>query len=191
MSKDPFPEHTDATKLFARNGSISAVLPVARLPRFLASQADTAKAASGEVLVELEFGHDDEGRRRLTGSLQTSVQQLCQRCLQPMKQELHCSLDLLVLDSEQELHELPDAEAVSTDVIVDEAGELDVLALIEDELLLSLPLVPMHENADCSAVLNELRQKVDAGGGEAANPFAVLAALKPSLNKDNTGNDTH
>lgn len=191
MSRDPFPEHTDATKLFARNGSISAVLPVSRLERLQANLADPGSADAREVLVDLEFGHDGQGRRRLQGSLQTNVVQMCQRCLQPMQQELHCSLDLLVLDSEselKELNELPDAAAAALDVIVDEAGELDVLALIEDELLLSLPLVPMHEDADCSAVLNDLKRKAEAadasGEGKSPNPFAVLAALKQDRTPD-------
>lgn len=188
MSRDPFPEHTDAIKLFARNGSISAVLPVSRLERLLASLADPGLTDAREVLVDLEFGHDDEGRRRLQGSLQTNVAQLCQRCLQPMQQELHCSLDLLVLDSEKELNELPHAVAAAMDVIVDEAGELDVMALIEDELLLSLPLVPMHEDADCSAVLNDLKRKAEAadasGEGKSPNPFAVLATLKQDRKQD-------
>lgn len=186
MSRDPFPEHTDATKLFARNGSISAVLPLARLQRLLASLADPGLTDASQVLVDLDFGHDDEGRRRLRGSLQTSVKQLCQRCLQPMQQDLHCDLDLLVLDSEKELNELPEAVAVSMDIVVDETGELDVLALIEDELLLSLPLVPMHENSDCSAVLNDLKRRAEAdavsGEGNRPNPFAVLATLKQDKN---------
>jgi uncharacterized protein len=112
-----------------------------------------------------------------------------------MQQDLHCNLDLLVLDSEEEFKRLPDATAVSTDIVVDETGELDVLALVEDELLLSLPLVPMHEDADCSAVLNDLKRKAGEAGsgadgednkGGRPNPFAVLAALK----QDKNGNGT-
>lgn len=204
MSRDPFPEHADLTKLFARNGSISAVLPLARLGRLVASLADPGLAEAAEVLVDLAFGHDDEGRRRLQGSLQTSVRQLCQRCLQPLKQDLHSRLDLLVLDSEQELKALPGAANAEVDAIVDETGELDLLALIEDELLLSLPLVPKHEDAECSAFLNELKRRVRSGTGDRtgdrtgeaiegaagdskrANPFAVLAALK----QDKNGNGT-
>jgi uncharacterized protein len=204
MSPDPFPEHTDTSRLFARNGSVSAVLPLAKLERLVASLADPGQPTADQVSVDLAFGHDEEGRRRLTGSLQTSVMQLCQRCLQPMQQELHCELDLLVLDSEEELKALPEAEAVSMDVIVGEAGELDLLAVIEDELLLSMPLVPMHEDTDCSAVLTDLKSKAvgasgedggkdagkDGGEGRRTNPFAALAALKPYLKQDKNGNDT-
>ena len=86
------------------------------------------------------------------------------------------------------------------DVIVGEAGELDLLAVIEDELLLSMPLVPMHEDADCSEVLNDLKHRTgdgrgesggkDSGEGKRPNPFAALAALRPYLKQDKNGNDT-
>lgn len=179
MSKDPFPERAETSKLFARNGSINAVLPLRQLTRLSAGIVDSDAAAAVEVA--LQFGHDEEGRRRLRGQLQTRVVQLCQRCLQPMDQDLHSELDLLVLDSEAELDALPDAEAQALDVLIDEDDALDLLALIEDELLLSLPLAPLHEDADCSALLNELRQKsdqVDRQVSQQANPFAVLASLK-------------
>lgn len=186
MSKDPFPERADTSKLFARNGSISAVLPLHRLARLTANLAGSDAEADTPVQVELQFGHDEEGRRRLQGQLQTQVTQLCQRCLQPMQQTLQCTLDLLVLDSEDELEALPDADDISTDAVVDEAGELDLLALIEDELLLSLPLAPLHEDPHCSTVLNTLRSRAQAEADaieQRANPFAVLAGLKSG--KDN------
>jgi uncharacterized protein len=192
MSNDPFPEHTDAAKLFANNGAVNAGLSFQRLPRLLANLADAGQGVGGEAQVQLSFGHDDEGRRRLRGSLHANVTQLCQRCLQPLQQVLHCDLDLLVLDSEAELNELPDADALYTDVIVDEAGDLDVLALIEDELLLSLPLVPMHDDADCSPMLNELRQLASvaeegqSNAGKRPNPFAVLATLKQDKNQQHS-----
>lgn len=179
MSKDPFPEHADTSKLFARNGSISAVLPLRELSRL----ASTLMEPLADVQVQLQFGHDEEGRRRLQGSLGAEITQLCQRCLQPLVQTLECTLDLLVLDSEAALADLSDADAAAMDVLVDEADALDLRALIEDELLLSLPLAPMHADLNCSAVLNALRQQAEAADravSQQANPFAVLAGLKNS-----------
>lgn len=190
MSSDPFPEHPDANKLFARNGVINAALPIARLQRLQASLAGTGQTDTA-VMVQLTFGHDDEGRRRLVGKLDAAIQLLCQRCLQPLQQQLHCNLDVLILDSEAALKALPAADAVAIDVIVDETGELDVLALIEDELLLSLPLVPLHEDPHCSSALDLVRRKsgqedeLDAqGANRRQNPFAVLAALKQDPKQD-------
>src|SRR5690606_4057895 len=65
---------------------------------------------------------------------------------------------------------------------------LDVLSLVEDELILGLPLVPMHDDVNCNSELNQLRlqaenaaaQQSGRDGSEgSSSPFAVLAKLKP------------
>jgi uncharacterized protein len=170
MSPDPFPEQIDAVKLFSRNGAINAVLQLARLPRLIDCLAD----ATGTVLVDLRFSLDDEGRRHLSGTLDAPVKLICQRCLQELQMDLHSELQLLVIDSDEALQELPEHE----DAVVMDAGQLDLPALIEDELLLSLPLVPLHEDAGCNAAFNQLR--VEVAQAATASPFAALAALKGS-----------
>jgi uncharacterized protein len=78
-----------------------------------------------------------------------------------------------VFDTEEELEKLPETRE---GVVMAEEG-LDVVALIEDELLLSLPMIPMHDDPSCNRVLNELKE---GGSAEESrpSPFAVLAALK-------------
>jgi|Laugresp1bdmlbsn_1035097.scaffolds.fasta_scaffold27842_1 uncharacterized protein len=190
MPSDPFPEQLDASKLFVRKVEINAVLPFSRLKRFV----DCLSEPNGQVAVHLRFGHDEQGRRKLSGELSTRVKQVCQRCLQPFETDLECELDLLVLTSETELEALPEADALTTDVIVDEAEELDVLAIIEDELILSLPLAPVHQDESCNKALNSLKLQVENQSGKQTgkveveskpNPFAALAALKKDSGQDN------
>ncbi|HWK53461.1 MAG TPA: YceD family protein [Hyphomicrobiales bacterium] len=173
MSSDPFPEHLDAVRLFARNGSIVASLPLGRLPRFTEHLLDS----EGQVAVALHFGHDEEERQHLSGTLRVEVRLRCQRCMEPLPLALECELDLLVFDSEAELQALPDEEDALDALVVDSERGLDVLAVIEDELLLSLPLVPMHPASDCSETLNAYQRKQEESQ-ERSNPFAVLASLK-------------
>lgn len=173
MSSDPFPEHLDAVRLFARDGSIVAPLPLARLPRFTEHLLDS----DGQVAVALHFGHDEEGRQLLTGTLRTEVRLKCQRCMEPMSLTLACELALLVLDSEAELQALPDEEKALDALVMDPEQGLDALAVIEDELLLSLPLVPMHPANDCSEAFNTYQRK-QGETQERSNPFAMLATLK-------------
>lgn len=178
MSLGPFPERIDTIKLFARNGILAAALPLAKLQRL----TDSLEDDSGIVEVNLLFTTDEEGKRRLTGTLDTSVKVLCQRCLQQMELELHCALDLIVCSSEEELQALPETE---DGIVMDEEG-LNVLDVIEDELILSLPLVPAHADVNCNSFLNALTQaETDALGKDKnssidsrQNPFAVLATLK-------------
>lgn len=183
MSPDPFPERIDAVKLFSRNGAIKAVLPLARLPRLASCLADVEGDADGDVQVALQFVLDEEGRRQLSGTLDATVRLVCQRCLQKMEQDLHSDLRLLVIDNDEALQELPEHE----DAVLMEDEQLDLPALIEDELLLSLPLVPLHEDAGCNAALNALREEVVPP--ERNSPFAVLAALKGSNGNKNSSDN--
>ncbi|MES2624558.1 MAG: YceD family protein [Pseudomonadota bacterium] len=183
MSLGPFPETIDTLKLFARNGILAADLPLTKLERL----TDSLNDDSGVVEVNLLFGTDEEKKRSLTGTLDTTVKVLCQRCLQEMELELHCSLNLKVCDDEQELHDLPETE----DGIVMEEDGLNILDVIEDELILSLPLVPVHADANCSSFLNALTQAESGTKGRDKNsdaeanlsPFAVLATLKDKPKK--------
>lgn len=179
MSSAPFPERIDAVKMFARMGSITADLPLARLQRFSGQlSGDALKRA---IAVDLQFGKDEEGRRLLSATLDGQVPVACQRCLQDMEIGLHCELSLLVFDTEKEVEKLPETK---DGVVMTEDG-LDVVALIEDELLLSLPMIPMHDDPSCNRALNELKEGGSAASAESRpNPFAVLAALKtPKVGK--------
>ncbi len=179
MSSDPFPERIDTVKLFARLGSISAVLPLANLQRF----TDYLSAQTGQVAVSLKFGADEGGQRLLSGALDTQVQVTCQRCLQDLKLELHCSLSMLVFDTEDELQEKLQELPESCDAVTMPEAGLDVLALIEDELILSLPMVPMHADAACNKALTAFKQEPAPEAVSRPNPFAVLAALKAPTQK--------
>ena len=179
MSLDPFPDHLDAVRLFARNGSVSAFLPVFRLQRFTSNLFDNYGLENqGDVKVQLHFGHDEERRQRLSGSLQTDVRVLCQRCMQPLSLELECELALLVLENEEAVAALQGDEALLDAIVMGPDG-LDVLEVLEDELILSLPLIPVHEEASCNEALNALRIKEGREEEGKPNPFSVLAALKP------------
>jgi uncharacterized protein len=169
MSSTPFPEHLDALKLFARKGVISAALPVSRLKRF----SDYLHQPDGAVAVLLEFGHDEEGRKLLSGTLQANVKVLCQRCMAPMPLAIDSSFRLLVAEEEGE--PMPD----TLEVVSMADGNLDVCGLIEDELILGLPLAPVHDDNACSTELNTFRSRTqDREQDHRSNPFSVLASLK-------------
>jgi len=177
MSSDPYPEHLDALRLFARDGSITATLPFARLHRFAEQLLDS----DGSVAVNLHFGHDEEQRPLLSGSLRTEVKISCQRCMEPLELELECDVALLALASDDEVQALHSTDTALDAVIMHADTGFDVLAVIEDELLLSLPVVAVHEESDCSAALNAFRRKqeeAERAEEVAQNPFAVLAQLK-------------
>jgi len=120
----------------------------------------------------------------------------CQRCLAPCEQAFDADPVFRIVQTEEEADEFPldDDEA---EVIVG-SRHFDLVDLIEEELLLSLPLVPKHEV--CPAVHESLasgadgadgvdsvdevpEQDIEAEGQERINPFAALESLK----KDSPG----
>ncbi|MGH8856955.1 MAG: YceD family protein [Polaromonas sp.] len=56
--------------------------------------------------------------------------------------------------------------------------QFDLLAVLEDELLMALPLVPMHDQCPVTPTLRAGEADLAAEPGEKPNPFAVLAQLK-------------
>ena len=96
----------------------------------------------------------------------------CQRCLQPMTLPLAVDRRIRFAASEDEAARLDEE---SEDDVLTLSHAFDLLALVEDELILALPLVPRHDVCPEPLPLGD-------GGAEdeaaAANPFAALAALK-------------
>ena len=101
----------------------------------------------------------------------------CQRCLQPFEQPLALDTRVRFVRDEAKAEAL-DAE-LEEDVLALPRW-LDLRTLIEDELLLALPLVPRHEQCPqpLPASAGDLADDVEAPP-ERPNPFAVLQALKP------------
>lgn len=103
----------------------------------------------------------------------------CQRCLQPMALPLQVERRFLFVEGEDEAARLD--EELDEDVLA-LAPRFDLLALIEDELLLALPLVPRHDI--CPELPAALRAPEGAAVADAPpeeredHPFAALAALR-------------
>ncbi len=103
----------------------------------------------------------------------------CQRCMGAMSYPLDVSSRLQVVETQHELDAEDDPEASPDEWIepVLASTHLDVLELIEDELILGLPYVPMHENCSTDA-LEQARQSPDTDEHADPSPFAVLSKLK-------------
>ncbi len=102
----------------------------------------------------------------------------CQRCLEPFAIDLSGEYRLALLSDESEIGLVDGAEYV----LIDELGEsarrlLPVKDLLEDELILALPLSPRH--ADCEMLVESVGDEIEEETQE--NPFAALAALKGKL----------
>jgi len=114
-------------------------------------------------------GFADRLRRpALRIELSASVCVSCGRCLQPMPVEVKADSVVTLFTSEEKMEAAVD-EDEELDAILAEP-EFDVMALIEDEIIMGLPLSPFHD--DCGT------EHLERAKAEKPNPFAVLAALK-------------
>lgn len=161
------PVHVDPGRLAETGTTISGTLPLGRLKRLGESLADTR----GEVSVWLEFGPDGRGRPCIRGRLSVTVRLVCQRCLAPYDLTLDAPVHLTVVHTDREAEEIGDEE----EALVAQEGPIALSDLVEDEIILALPQVPMHPWGTCHSA--------DPGGpapqatGDRQRPFAALAGL--------------
>jgi uncharacterized protein len=178
----------DIFELARNHRAVSGNLSLSAMPRLLAEVLVEASAqkkpfswqARGSVTRAL--GADEGGReeRWLTLTISGSFYLECQRCLEPYEQALEVEALYLIVDTEEGALLMDNDEV---DAIVG-SQQFDLLDLIEEELLLSLPLVPKH--AVCPSVHDSLLTGVDGcvssldGAkleSEKPNRFAALKAL--------------
>ena len=186
-------------------------LRVSQLPRLTnevpadACDRDTSFTwqAEGSTQPELQDDGSEAAQPYLRLVVHGSAWLECQRCLAPYEQafDVDATYRLVATEEEAEAYPLDDDEL---DVIVG-SRQFDLVDLIEEELLLSLPLVPKHdvcpqvheslssgaggELADDADTQSSDEGEGDEGGdGGKPNPFAALEALKRD---GGTGGKTH
>ena len=153
------------------NRTIEGVYPLSKLTRL----SETLSSNEGFVTARLEFGQC-VGFACLKGRISAMLSVECQRCLKPMQTRVTGSFKFALVNSEDEFELLPE----ELEPYLIEGEEQSIIELIEDELLLSLPMVTVHEK-DCSDYISKQNNKVKAAiqtEKEASHPFAALKALK-------------
>ena len=167
MHARPFIDSLD----FARNcQEISGKVQIAELPRLL----DMLENPQGILSYTVQGVVDRQGSPALDVSIAGGCQLLCQRCLGGLDYSIKIETRLL-LRNQAGMDALDDTVAGKEEVEFDSIladVHLDVLDLLEEEILLSLPIAPKHEFGDCRAVDGKNARE------EEQHPFAVLAKLK-------------
>ncbi len=156
---------------FARKGlELRGEAAIADMPRL----QDLLASPEGQVGFVLRGAQGKNGEPLLELALEGNCQLRCQRCLQALPHAISIlSLLMPVPESELESSLAAGGDLEEEDEIdrIPADAHLDVLALIEDEVLLGLPLSPRHEFGVCEAAAG------NAPAGE-QHPFAVLRKLK-------------
>lgn len=124
----------------------------------------------GEVKVKLRFDKDRQGIRFLRSQTEARVMLQCQRCMEPYSHEIKNDSMLGIIAAEEESNDLPGRY----DPVVAKDGILMIQDMVEEELILSLPIVAMHQPKDCK-VKSESESEMAV---EKENPFKVIEFLK-------------
>lgn len=168
-----FARHFIDSPDFARNGrELRGEVAVADLPRLRDMLADPEacpeQGRRGKISYLVRGFLDKSGKPMLEVTMDGSCQLVCQRCLSGFAYPVHLvSRLLLVQEGELDVSSVEDDELDS--ILADK--HLDVLALLEEEILLSLPFAPKHPAGACQLAVKGLSQP--------GNPaFAALAGLK-------------
>jgi uncharacterized protein len=151
---------------FARDGScLTGSATPAQLPRV----ADVLFDESGTVGYRIEGALTFKGEPELRLGLAIDVVLPCQRCLERLPIQLNVARTLVLSRGLDELAAVEDEEDDIDAIPL--VSALDVLDLIDQEVMLSLPIAPRHPDGECEA-------RHEGDQAPQASPFSVLAQLK-------------
>ena len=138
--------------------------PLARLREWAAEEG-------GRINGRLVFARDEQGRAVMEGHAEAALPLLCQRCAGVFLFEVRADWRRVFVRSKADEHDLAET---AVDVCYHD-GPLDVADVVEEELMLALPMAPRHPE-ECEPILRPI-----AG----AHPFAGLAGLLKRDRRDN------
>lgn len=164
------PEYLDLIQKAKFAAEVRGFWPISKLQRL----SELLLEDSGNLQAELKFNKD--GRLRLIdGNVSAEIKVTCQRCMQPMTLSLNTDFKLGLISNEAQAEGLPEGY----EPYLIEGDSENIPHMLEEELLLAMPLVAMHEQ-DCSEFLQQQKQRqqdeVDPQE-EKPNPFSSLKDL--------------
>jgi uncharacterized protein len=156
----------DIFRFAAEGGVLEGETPVVAFKRLADRLADDGGAVRWRLA-----GRVAESGPRLDLNVAGRLVLSCQRCLEGLAWNLALDAALQPVRTGQVLPE-GELENDAFDA-VELNGEVDVLSLVEDEIILALPIAPRHKDCGVSR-----RTETDGGGAHGESPFGVLAGLR-------------
>ena len=165
------PESVDAWRMVSARRSFQGSLPIAAMPRLCGALADDA----GSAQYLLDFGRDEFGTAYVDVRVQAPLWLVCQRTLEAFVMPITVESRLGLIRFEREEAALPPG---CEPLLVAEDGKLNPVDVIEDELLLALPLVPVNPDSTLPEEVTRPPAEDIPAQERPDNPFAMLRELK-------------
>lgn len=171
MSNFELPEHVNPYQLADKETSLNGVISGSRLERLAQATAGEPSEASAT----LRFYRDESNRRVVAGQVKGVATVQCQRCLNTFGYELAGDFQLALVYNDEMSKALP-AHLDALMLLPDEA--MDVAEIVEEELLLCLPIHAKHPKGECRIETQFGEVGAEQEAVKAPNPFDVLKDLK-------------
>lgn len=162
----PWLKPLEVDRLAGTEADVDFAIPLAELHGLRSLRDGVTGSVSGRV----HFARE-QGLATAEIALRGTVTLECQRCVKPMQLPLETVARVALIGSETEAGRVP----ADLEPVLAEGGRISLGELITEELLLMLPIVPLHaDGSPCAAVPEPAAHE---GGGETHQPFARLDEL--------------
>ncbi len=168
-------QYVDTNEVTRLGQEVTGQTPLARFERLI---ADLPVQPDGLITWSITGSSDIHKQRFLDLHVQGEVTLDCQRCMGTMIWPIASHNRLQVVRTQEALDVADDQDLDDPDKIIDRimgSPRLDVLELVEDELILSLPYVAKHDVCPSAPQMQDEDADIDTGR---PSPFAVLGQLK-------------
>ncbi len=149
----------DFEALAARQAELTGEFSVAAMPRL----TEHLGTAAGRVSANFAFSRQAPGWIGLAVSLQAKLSVTCQRCLGPLELEITERVEFGIVDADGSTGHLPEG----IEPIVLDGDRFSPQRLVEDEMIVAVPLVPKHAPEHCVVDADSLPEGVFADSGTA------------------------
>ena len=140
------------------------------MERLAASLGD----GEGTVFIDMRFQRDEQGRDMAVGDVLARLPVRCQRCLEAMEIAIATAVRLAFTNADTDAEgETPPADGYDALLVGDTISLSD---LVEDELMLALPMAPMHEDCPVGVWRRYLRDRAPSEAPR--KPFAALSRIR-------------
>ncbi|TBR45060.1 hypothetical protein CBF23_000735 [Marinomonas agarivorans] len=172
MLNDTLPRYFDPRKYASNEVSLTGTIALSEFKELAVLLASN----KGDVIVSLNFKVDEDRRYIANGNIKAQVEMVCQRCMKPAPYSIDTELSLAFVYDEEHAKSLP----AEYDPVIMTDGEVILAEMLEEELILALPVVAYHEESGCNPIALKYASSTDeaADDEQKPNPFSILAELK-------------
>jgi len=177
MTREFVPGRLDVNAFAEAGATVSGSEPVQNYQRLHAELVEPSDqlAVQWDATGQRRSGADGHAVSWMHLTAHTVVPMVCQRCLAPV--DVALDVDRWFRFVADEAIAAAEDEEAEEDVLV-ASRDFHLPGLIEDELLMEIPVTPRHEVCPEPAELSALDPDFDAAQSDKPNPFAVLKQLK-------------